>query len=1178
MSVSAINQKIAASSTGGQTEACKTCPSAGLPILLTRYGIDPEGLDSNPPKFSNGYTPPKLGRAGRHLRVLREGFVYVALQYDSAPGKVFWMCYLVDSSGLLKVIPAASPPPAENKIACVRKEHSVNAALIAIPAPEFVHTAHLAFTELKWDQATLDDYEKIILGKKGAPKTGRSIQRFVSISPKSWVPNGANLAPAPNVWAYAKVGHVVEYRSGLSDLDAQKLENTTGFHCTPRRTAAELVTRMNALRLGRGMVLALPDPIGEAKELNVLRMQAYQEFRAYSSDEDLKWKAQSAQLIEGIKAGAEKLAEEQASRELERWRDRAPMVPPIVVRQKAENLRAEYLDRAFEPIKGEYDEEAQAAFLSKYQAQLQARYDTLVAHDTDYVAAMDAPHVQVVLSDFDESIAGQVCCTVVIADALAGGGITDVSLEWCRKTLELPVQDRKNLLTLGSLGGHKPLIEALELSDTAFASWLFEVDSSSRAKAVDILRGVLLHDKVRERFMASFPQIASNTLNTIESLKRRFDVQKSKAAKLGVRTKTALEVSVLKMSDASYARLCELQKKLVRGFAAYSAGLHMVTLKMKVTPEELLRYAEAFGDHAFNIVSRHSEIRKLKAGEQGAKPKDRFKIDYKKEFHSSLKDYVLNDAQLAKDLKRGAAEVEFAIMGTRAELEKVLAEMLSAELTAKITAHSEEASRAIALVEASAATRIAALQKLPQRLSNEEVAQLVTRLGAHAGRFAASLDVGFTGAALIMNYMHLANMTRDLVNSDAFTSDEARVAFASAVLGASGVSVEMLGRAGKVIEAFDKAGAKLAGEATEAAAQRASGALARFGASRFGAGMVARAGVLIGIGTLLGSFAVALDSVQMGMVAKDSWSSGDIDAFAFNVGGSIAFAGAAVALFASAGAEGGIAALSGAYAAVNGLTALAGITPITAGIALLLIGVLFAYLAFTAKDKPLTTWVKRSRFGDDARNRFKSMEAELGALQLVNLAFEIHLRWDDRPISDIVFADLPEEVEITIEYPANARGTLVYGLVVSGVGGRACFTPVGVGALDVNTVDLPRMFDASQCPRYNADAEIPADDSKGGGYNHATMVLTGTSVVSGDEVKQDGGVQRQGAGVEEASRISDSDLSGLKQDETHRISCRVVHTWQIDADRFDTAELHIRYFPDASEPKKYVDTVYSVRD
>lgn len=1175
MSVSAINQKIAASSTGGQTEACKTCPSAGLPILLTRYGIDPKGRDSNPPEFSNGYMPPKLGSAGRHLRVLREGFVYVALQYDSAPGKVFWMCYLVDASGLLKEIPAASPPPADNKIACARKEHSVNAALIAIPVPEFVHTAHLAFTELKWEQPTLDDYEKIILGKKGTPNTGRSIQRFVSISPKSWVPNGANLAPAPNVWAYPKVGQIVEYQSGLSDLDAQKLENTAGFHCTPRRTAAELVTRMNALRLGRGMVLALPDPIGEAKELNVLRMQAYQEFRAYSSDEDLKWKAQSAQLIEGIKAGAEKLAEEQAKAEVSRRKALGPRV-----RANFADLKAHYLDRALEPISGEYDEKAQAVFLSKYQAQLQARYDTLVAHDTDYVAAMDAPHFQVVLSDFDESIAGRVCCTVVIADALAGGGITDVSLEWCRKTLELPVQDRKNLLTLGSLGGHKPLIEALELSDSAFASWLIEVDSSSRAKAVDILRGVLLHDQVRARFMASFPQIASNTLNTIESLKRRFDVQKSKAAKLGVRTKTALEVSVLKMSDASYARLCELQQKLVRGFAAYSAGLHMVTLKMKVTPEELLRYADAFGDHPFNVVSRQSEIRKLKAGEQGAKPKDRFKIDYKKAFHSSLKDYVLNDAQLAKDLKRGAAEVEFVIMGTGAELEKVLAEMLSAELSAKITAHSEEAGRAIAVVEASAVARIAALQHLPQRLSNAEVAQLVTRLGAYAGRFAASLDVGFTGAALIMNYLHLANMTRDLVNSDAFTSDEARVAFASAVLGASGVSVEMLGRAGKVIEAFDKAGAKLAGEATEAATQKASGALARFGASRFGAGMVARAGVLIGIGTLLGSFAVALDSVQMGMVAKDSWSSGDTDAFAFNVAGSLAFAGSAVALFASAGAPGAIAALSGAYTAVSGLTALAGITPITAGIALLLIGVLFAYLAFTAKDKPLTTWVKRSRFGDDDRNQFKSMEAELGALQLVNLAFEIHLRWADRPLKDVVNPrkNIPEEVEITIEYPANARGTLVYGLVASGAGGRACFTPVGVGALDVNTVDLPRVFDASQCPRYNAGTEMPVEDAAGGGYNQATMVITGTSVVSGDEVTRDGGVQRQGTGVEEASRISDSDVSGLKQDETHRITCRVVHTWQIDADRFDTAELHIRYFPDASEPKKYVDSAYSVRD
>lgn len=1175
MSVSAINQKIAASTSAGQTEACSTCPSAGLPILLTRYGIDPKGRESTPPKFQSGYEPPKLISAGRQLRVLREGFVYVALQYDSAPDKVFWMCYLVDSAGLLKEIPVGAPAPEENKLACNRKEHSVNAALIAIPAPEFVHTAHLAFTELQWTQSTLDDYEQIILGKQGAPDTGRSIERFVALSPKAWVPDGGDLSPAPNVWAYPKVFNVVEYQAALSDLDAQTLENTTGFPCKPRRNAKQLVDRMNALRMGRGMVLALPDPLGEVKELNVVRMDAWHAYRAYSNDEDLQWKAQSAQLIEGIKAGAAKLAKEQTEAATKN-RKRRPRV-----RGGSKEVNAYYLNRALKPIKGEYDERAQAEFLLKYYDELDKRAADVVDSDSDYVAALSAPQQHIVLSDFDHSVIGHVGFTVAMAPGLAGGGVTDVSLNWWRQSCELDETDPYNYALRVSLGDHAPIIAALKLSESDLFNWLWEQDSSSRAKANDIVRGALLSDTMKAQYFAAFTAAAGNTLNTLEALKRRYDVGKSKVAVGSKRVSKALSVSKLQMSKGSYVRLARLQKNLMRAFATYSSGLHTVSFSVtNASPKEVFLYAEAFGERNVSVMSNHLSMRKLKPGEQGAKPGHRFKIESNKVFHASMKDYVLNDAQLAKVQARGSGGVDFAIMGTRAELDELVTELLIKDLDidTKIAAKVAGTAKAIAVVESKAAARIAALRHLPQRLSEAQVADRVVRLGAHARKVSASFDVGLTGFAIFFNYWHLSNMTRALIEADAFDTDEARVAFVSGVFGAAGVSVEAAGKLGQLVKAFDGAGAKATGSAANAAVQQANGALARFGATRLGAGMVARAGVLIGIGSLLGSFAVALDSVQMGMVAKDAAGAGDTDAMMYSGASAAFFTGASVALFASAGAEGGIAALSGVYTAVEGLTALAWMTPITAGLVLLGIGVLFAYLAFTAKDKPLTTWIKRSRFGDDERNRFKSMEAELGALQLVNLAFEIHLRWDDRPISDIVFGELPEEVEITIEYPANARGTLVYGLVVSGAGGRACFTPVGVGALDVNTVDLPRVFDARQCPRYNSGTEMPVGDADGGGYNEATMVITGTSLVSGDEVKQNGGIQRQGAGVEEANRISDSDLSGLKQDETHRITCKVVHTWQIDADRFDTAELHIRYFPDASEPKKFVDSVYSVRD
>lgn len=1173
MGVSELNKKIASSTTGGQTEACKTCPSAGLPILLTRYGIDPSSKEGAPPTFTNNYKPAKLGSACRQLRVLRPGFVYVALQYDSAPKKVYWMCYWVDADGMFKEIPIAAPPPTENKIACNRLEHSVHAALIAIPAPDFVHTAHLAYAEYQWEQSTLDDYEKIILGGAAKPGARRSIERFVSFSPKAWVSTSANLSSFPNIWVYTKVFQVFEYKYGLTETAANELANRTGFQCKPRTSGRQLMERMNALRPGRGMVLALPDPLGEAKELNVLRMDAVQTLRAYSTNEDNQWKLQSAQLIDGIRTGIEKVAEQQTKEDMiKQQRSRT--------RQTYKGLKASNLKRGLEPIQGEYDEKARATFVTEFYAEIEKRRADTVAKDIDYVAAVSEAHLALALTDYDSStVVGRACATVAGVNCFVGGGLTDESLEWWRQMLERKVTDPLNYGVRFSLGDVGPIINALTLRETGLFTWLWEQDSGSRIKAVDLIRNTVLSDTMKAKYLAASPLLLPNVLNTIDALKRRYELQKNKLSVANENVKKALAVSKLKMTEAGYASLGALQKNLARAFQTYNSGLHTVTLKLEGKAEDVAIFAEAFGDHPMKVAAQETSMRKLKPGEQGAKPNDRYKIEHKKNFYTSMKDYALNDAQLAKGIKNGLAEIEFVVMATRANMNSALTDILIKELDSKVAANKTATGRAISVVESSASEKIQALRQLGKTIAETELPERLTRLGNHAGKVATA-DVSFTGVAIYFNYWHLSNMTQALINAGMFDTDEARVAFSSAVLGAAGVHLEMLGKVGNMIKAFDGAGSKATGKVAEVAASRASSALAGFGATSLGEGLALRAGALIGIGTILGSFAVALDSVQMGMVAKDSAFSGDVDSAIFNGFGALAFGASAAALFVSAGASGGIAALSGLHA---GFIVLFGVNPLVAGLVLLAVGVVCAYLAWNAKDKPLTTWIKRSRFGDNEKDRFKSMKEEIGALQLVSLGFEIHLRWDDRPIADLprnaIFrSDLPEEVTISISYPVQISGTLVYGLVVAGKGGQACFTPVSVGALSIDTLDLPRIFDPKQCPRYDPGSAMPERDGDGGGYNNSTVVVTGVSVVSGQEVKVYRAVQRQGAGFERENEIGESDISGLKKDKDHAVICKVEHVFQVDVGRFDRAELHIRYFPDGAKPKEFFDTMYPVRD
>lgn len=368
MSVSALITQVAASTPAANNDTCTTCPTSGLPILLTRYAVVPNSVDlSLPSQCGNPYLDPAdsknihLKEMRYALRTLREGYVYLYLPIpDSSQWR--WMRYMVSPQGMLREVPIAqSGPQKPAEIVCHREGHNVRAAIIALDQPEKIDTAYIAYSEHWWSEKTLNRYAGALKGKDEKAK-----QRFVKFHPAAWIINPSGQA---GVMVHAQ-GHnrIAEYYEPQA-LE-RKFEGGYYDYLNRRGQYASLRQHMDTMKAGRGAVIALPDPIGCAMELNTARLRVYGEYADYVGDPKTAWKQSTAVVIEGLRNSLKEQAVAEVDATAKKHRSQNPRGIIRSAEQKAK-LRQSKIDTKIEDkiddIEDFYYEDARQSFLKEYK-------------------------------------------------------------------------------------------------------------------------------------------------------------------------------------------------------------------------------------------------------------------------------------------------------------------------------------------------------------------------------------------------------------------------------------------------------------------------------------------------------------------------------------------------------------------------------------------------------------------------------------------------------------------------------------------------------------------------------------------------------------------------------------------------------------------------------------------
>jgi hypothetical protein len=134
---------------------CTLCPREGLPILLTRYAVDP--VEDNPLPLGGSFTAPPIsleGTTARYtLHTLRAGFVYV---YDEKHD--LWQGYAVTSKGYLmefgiyRETGPISPAFLREEVPCKPEKHASIARAVTLRDPENAGLFWIGFSDVEWTQ------------------------------------------------------------------------------------------------------------------------------------------------------------------------------------------------------------------------------------------------------------------------------------------------------------------------------------------------------------------------------------------------------------------------------------------------------------------------------------------------------------------------------------------------------------------------------------------------------------------------------------------------------------------------------------------------------------------------------------------------------------------------------------------------------------------------------------------------------------------------------------------------------------------------------------------------------------------------------------------------------------------------------------------------------------------
>jgi len=979
MNQAVLVNKIRQSTTQPTGSDCQACPTAGLPILPVRYAVVPKALPgyalpascSNP--LLDGEDGPKvvIQQSRYALRTLRAGFLYLHYK-NPGSGAWIWQCFMISPNGALREIPIGSAAPVvPSEPACTSAVHNINSSIIALKHPEKIDKAYIGYSEHFWSSHTRKQHEK------------NQKSRLTAFSPAAWMLGQAQQNAAP----IETVGHtVVEY----STVNLERHFKTSFFDYRGRSGQAPgLKSRMEKINPGRGMILAVPDPIGCISELNSSRMHAKADYQKYVLDKDNAWRLSCAAQIDGLRSYVEAQTKETLKDAKPKYiSSGGGMVPGTPIELSRDDQIQGETRSALGRLEKHYSESSRKAFLKTFDEKCAAFQARVLALDKDYVAWKESTTLALVIADYDK-VPHFSCApaTEVHSRILAGGVISAASLKSWETLLKREATDLKNYAVAGILFNQQKWQSSFKSADEK--NIVEHIWGDNHGKLFDVGKNVAEADISEHRTLAYNQGInkaaewAADLLVTING------------AIMAVITDAAKRAG--KAADDAAARtIAQLETMQVKLGLAYShlhAGTSVILVQIDLTVDDWHHIMSSQLRKSMENVSK--QVSKSFAAMALAAE---LRIPMSSGASGKLVSFTFWMSGSVDDLTRIIASIGIGVGDGAAGATKAAAKGAGAVVNAAgkvgttaargVAGGMAAGMRTIRVIGHTFPKGAAILAKIPAQVSATSAGRFATQLSRNSVKALSAADVKLAGPALAFQLFALRKSMDDFDNSVGFKHQDAAWAIASSAMGVTSAAVDLAGKAWKA---------------------------ARPGASVLGARVTA-AIIIKGAG-FLGAGASAVDCVQAIIRVNTMAKRGDKDAALIHGGIALAAAGATYA---------GVAMALGSSAFFG---------PVGILIACIGIGLFLTYLAFFAEDTAIGIWLDRCKFGnaDRPEGPFANRQHEMDGLELVARKIVVEIEWLDKPFSSLRFNT--DEIAISVKRNTGASDAMLLGLLIEGKSG-----------------------------------------------------------------------------------------------------------------------------------------------
>jgi len=515
---------------------CKKCQKSGLSILLVRptaVATDPEiapqgsaAIRTHAGTVSAFGLPPLEAKSKYALRLLRrEGYVYVFFPGEKPEGQVGrWLAYRVHDKAAL--IRQGEFVFEDSSFACDKKvTHPHDMRTICIADPERIATVWVGFSMNWWSDAV-----------KARVARNLKTSGMVELSLGGLPPAHGFAAEAPMLNAHVADYAVQHLKQGGFEEEATPFYpagNVAAMQAA--RAMAEVMRKQNDGHQGQPMVVAVPDPVGLAADLNGIRLAVDRVHKQRLLAPEVAWPLASNQLLKGLKEAFEAAAAtsteayaygstsakkwdavkdstyvkemgyiwESTGGEAEDGSANGRMRQPDNLRQQAgiHRSRIANFNRLWrEQVSSQIDEPRRAAWEAAFRKDRHAEAEALAPFERDWLAAMRRRDTLACFEHhFDEDAPNRL--TDPVSHGLIYAQESDrihvpqpLSIQACINdyrdhTMTLPIVDPRAVALRAMVGNQKSVID--QVAAMLDGEWDRSNENNMRDKVVDIFKGML---------------------------------------------------------------------------------------------------------------------------------------------------------------------------------------------------------------------------------------------------------------------------------------------------------------------------------------------------------------------------------------------------------------------------------------------------------------------------------------------------------------------------------------------------------------------------------------------------------------------------------------------------------------------------------------------------------------